>query len=648
MPTRGRAVATLALGAGPAGVGWALSDALRVWLPSLVVGVGEGGGVPAIGAAVAVVLAAPVVTAVAVLRVPPRLLWLLGGATAVGARLALATTTGGPAQLGTAAVAVAAGMAAVVALAAGSPRGDVARAGLLVGVAGSWGVLAALDGVDLAWRSGAASRLATLTLVAASGLAVVRTARLLDAARGAAARPWALVGPGLALAAILGAPAGRVAVATAWPAGRVGAVAVALQALAVLAALAAVRLGPLTAGPAAAVLVLGGTAVALAPTSVTAVLGQAAVMIGVGAAFGAGPRGLATGPVRRAVLAAGAWVAFAGVVLAHYAGFSTPLPWQPEVVLVATAGLLAAASLSGTVRAARHGREPVPVGPLAAAVLVLPVAAALALAAGVRPAGDPGTGAPDELRVALANVHLGLDPAARHRGPELGATLAALDADVVVLNEVDRGWYVSGAPDLLATYAAATGMTAVFGPAADPIWGNAVLTRLPVLEVAREPLPAGRDPLARSVLTVVLQRPGGDRVAIVATHLSDVDVQGDTRLPQAQAVAGIAARLRERGLDVLVVGDLNAAPGDPALAVLEDLLARALPDSVRTFPASSPRVQIDHVLVPPTWTVTTARAVNTGLTDHRLVDVLLRPPAEDAAADDDTAGTSGDGAPTAP
>ena len=191
MPTRGRAVATLALAAGPAGVGWALADALRVWLPSLVVVVGETGGVVGIVGAAATVLVAPALAALSVLRVPPRLLWLLGAAAALGARLALATSTGGTAQLWTAAVAVGGGMVAVVALAAGSPRGDVARAGLLVGTAGSWAIMAALDGVGLAWRSGAGARLTTLGLVAASGLAAVRTARMLDGARGAAARPWA-------------------------------------------------------------------------------------------------------------------------------------------------------------------------------------------------------------------------------------------------------------------------------------------------------------------------------------------------------------------------------------------------------------------------------------------------------------------------
>jgi len=628
MPSRGRAIAALTLGAGPAGVGWALGDALRVWLPALAVGVGAEQGFATVAAGAATVVAVPLVTAAAVVRVPPRILWLLGAAALLGARLALATGGDGAALRWTAAIAVAGGMAAVVALAAGSPRGDVARAGLLIGTAGSWAVLAGLHGVDLAWRTGAAARLVTLLLVTVAGLAVLRTARQLDVARGAAARPWALVGPGLALIGLVGAPTGRIAVATGWDAGRVGAVAVLVQLLMVLSVLAAVRLGPLTAGPSAAVLVLGGTAAGVDPTSVWAVAGQAAILVGIGAGWGAGPRGLATGPGRRALVASGTWVAFTVVVLAEHAATTVRVPWDSRAVVLGTAAVLAVASLAGTLRAARHGREPVTVGPLAAAVLAVPVAVVLALAAAVRPEPEPAPPAPDAVRVVQANVQLGFDPDGRRRAPELGVALAALDADVIVLNEVDRGRYVTGAADLLGTYAAATGMTTVFGPTSGPLHGTAVLTRLPVVEVARQTLPAGGDPRTRSALTVVLERPDGELLAVVATRLSDVDRRGDTRLPQAQAVAGIVARLRERGLPVLVVGDLAAAPGDPALTVLEELLVRALPDSVRTFPATSPRVQVDHVLIPPTWTVESARALNTGLTDHRVIDVLLRPPTE--------------------
>jgi endonuclease/exonuclease/phosphatase family metal-dependent hydrolase len=127
------------------------------------------------------------------------------------------------------------------------------------------------------------------------------------------------------------------------------------------------------------------------------------------------------------------------------------------------------------------------------------------------------------------------------------------------------------------------------------------------------------------VLTVVVELPDGSPLGVVVTHLSNVDRQGDTRLPQAQAVAAVVARLRERGIPAVVAGDLNARPGDPELAVLEDLeLARALPERRLTFSDATPMVQIDHVLVPAGFVVEQADTLATGLSDHRFVRVTFR------------------------
>jgi endonuclease/exonuclease/phosphatase family metal-dependent hydrolase len=125
---------------------------------------------------------------------------------------------------------------------------------------------------------------------------------------------------------------------------------------------------------------------------------------------------------------------------------------------------------------------------------------------------------------------------------------------------------------------------------------------------------------------VVVELPDGSPLGVIVTHLSNVDRQGDTRLPQAQAIAAIVARLRERGIPSVVAGDLNARPGDPELEVLEDLgLVSALPPDRPTFPDAVPRVQIDHVLAPPGSGVLSARTIATGLSDHRFVvaDLLI-------------------------
>ena len=625
--------------AGAVAVGFLLLDVVRVWLPSLTVVLGEGRGMGTVGlagATVATLALAPLV-ATFLGPLPPRVAWILGGATLLGSRVLLGTVSGGSTQLTLATVGVAGGAVAVAALAAGSTRGDTARLGLLAGAATSFAVLAVLGSIDLAWRGGLFGIAGTLAVLIVTAPAIARATRSLDGGRAAAAWPWGALGPALVLLAVLVGPAGRVAVATGWGPGAVAATVVGLQTLAVMGALIGARLGPLAAGTAGAVLVLIGTAAALDADGSGAVAGQAALATGIGSALVSGLRGGGTSQRRRGVVAGASLVLFGALVHIGYSDLVVQWPFSLQGVLLASAALLAVSALLGTVRAARLGREAS--SPLLGRLTAMTVVLALVLSAtgSLRTADEVGPREDDgTLRVALANVHLGFDVAGRQRASAVGDVLAGLDADLIALNEVDRGRLVSGSPDLLATYAAATGMQAVFAGASDEVRGNALLTRLPVLEVQRTRLPRGRDPMTRSALAVVVELPDGSPLGVVVAQLSDVDRQGDTRLPQAQAIAAIVARLRERGIPTLVAGDLNARPGEPELEVLEDLgLVRVLAETALTFPDRAPRVQIDHVLAPPGFVVERTATLTTGLSDHRFVSVVL--------SRQDTPATDGDG-----
>jgi endonuclease/exonuclease/phosphatase family metal-dependent hydrolase len=309
-------------------------------------------------------------------------------------------------------------------------------------------------------------------------------------------------------------------------------------------------------------------------------------------------------------------------VLAHYAAYDILLPVPGRAaLLIAALGLIVSALVplrwaSPAIEAPRslHG------------VVATVVVAALLIASGARIASvEVPTRTTDvtALTVVLANVHMGFDDRGRFTAAEMARLFAAEGADVVVLNEVDRGWLTTGSHDVGRVLEVGSGLRMVFAPAADDVWGNAILTHLPVSEVFIERLPRGRDAMWRSVLVVVLDLPDGQQVAVVATHLSHVDEQGDTRLPQAQAVAGVVARMRERGLPVVVAGDLNADAGGPELAAFAGLVSDAGPIGVPTYPAASPRVRIDHVLVSPGITVVRRRVMDARLSDHRFVQVTL-------------------------
>ncbi len=632
--------------AGAAAAGFLLAELLRAWLPTLVVVLaGSGTGAPTTLVAVAFGTLALAPLAGAVLGpVPPRLVWLLGATLLLGARLGLLLVAGGTPQVSVTTVGVAGGVLAVAGLAGGAVRGDVARLGLLAGAALSAAVLAVLGSVDLVWRGGVVGVLGTVAVIVVAGPPLLRATRALDGGPSAAAWPWGTVGPALLLLAALVAPSGRVAVATGWAPGRTAVTTVGVLLLTVVGGLLAARTGPLLAGTAGAALVLTGAAAAIDAAGVAAVVGQGVLAVGLGLGVVTGSRGGRTSARRRGVVAGGSLVTFGVLTFAAYAGPLLPLPFGTSTVLLTSAAAVAVAVLVSTLRGARIGREPSP--PLLTRVAAVTVATALLLAAPASLRAVPAVDAPaadGTLRLVLANVHFGFDVDGRQRALELADLLADLDADLVALNEVDRGWFVSGTPDLLTTMAVGTGLDTVFGPAADEVWGNGLLTRLPVVEVERIPLPQGRDPMARAALAVVVEQVDGAPLGLVVTHLSNVDRQGDTRLPQAQTVAAAVARLAERGVPTLVAGDLNATPGAPAVQVLEELgLRRALPPGVDTFPDRAARAQIDHVLVPAGWDVVATDVLATGLSDHRVVVVdLARRPV--TTAEEDTPAQDGAG-----
>jgi endonuclease/exonuclease/phosphatase family metal-dependent hydrolase len=195
--------------------------------------------------------------------------------------------------------------------------------------------------------------------------------------------------------------------------------------------------------------------------------------------------------------------------------------------------------------------------------------------------------------------------------------------DVVVLSEVDRGWFVTGGHDDLGLLARRLGMRAVFAPAADPVWGDAMLTRLPVVSVRSERLPRAGAAMGAQALAAVL-RVGERELGVIATHLQSPP--SSTPQSQAKALSRIARELASHERPVVVAGDLHLAPGTSAFAALLengllDGLAAARP--LPTYPAARPREELDHVLTTADLATSDISAPAVGASDHRPVAVTL-------------------------
>lgn len=201
---------------------------------------------------------------------------------------------------------------------------------------------------------------------------------------------------------------------------------------------------------------------------------------------------------------------------------------------------------------------------LAAAPLVL----ATPLAACATPTAAPPQAAPD-LRLATFNIwHDMGDWAARE--PLLVAALKAADADVIALQEVLEDAKV-GLPNQARTLAAALSTPEspyrVRFVSTDPEgaprrYGNAILTRLPILEAASRKL----EPLDdyRTAVRIRVEAHGRP-VDIVDTHLA---WQQDAQAVRARQISDLLSWLPQDGVPLVVMGDFNAEQSDAGLATL--------------------------------------------------------------------------------
>jgi endonuclease/exonuclease/phosphatase family metal-dependent hydrolase len=200
------------------------------------------------------------------------------------------------------------------------------------------------------------------------------------------------------------------------------------------------------------------------------------------------------------------------------------------------------------------------------------------------------------LRVATFNIwHDKKWPA---RKPVLLGALRSADADAIALQEVleDAG---KNLPNQAATLAAELGGYSVHFVSTEPEgsprrYGNAILTRLPVIEEASIRLEPLND--YRTALRVRVDARGRP-IDLVVTHLAWKPDQGPIR---ARQLAHLMSWLPDDGVPLVVMGDFNAPLSDSGLAALTSgRFESALPQgkaatTLNGAEGHAPRV-IDHI-----------------------------------------------------
>ena len=205
------------------------------------------------------------------------------------------------------------------------------------------------------------------------------------------------------------------------------------------------------------------------------------------------------------------------------------------------------------------------------------------------------------MRVLTYNIHHGQGVDGVIDLERIAAVIREADADLVALQEVDKGVKRTDGVDQPAVLAELTGMRVIFEKNIafqGGEYGNAVLTRLPVLKYENHYLPQSRPGEQRGMLEVHVTHAGRPLV-FFATHF-DYHPDDRERLASADMLRGLVEALDED--HVVVAGDLNTTPGSAVMDKMTAFLSDAHTPADApgyTFPADKPDRRIDYVLSHP-------------------------------------------------
>lgn len=201
-------------------------------------------------------------------------------------------------------------------------------------------------------------------------------------------------------------------------------------------------------------------------------------------------------------------------------------------------------------------------------------------------------------RVMTYNIHHGEGLDGKVDLARIAALIKAEGADIVALQEVDKGVARTDRRDLPAELAALTGMTAVFSNNfhfQGGEYGNALLTRFPIRHATNSHYQMLRVGEQRGLLQATLSVQGRP-VVLMNTH---IDYRGDDSERWLNVGEIETFGQPVAGMPVILCGDFNDTPDSRVHQRLSqtffDVWQLVGPGDGFTFPVQTPRKRIDYI-----------------------------------------------------
>ena len=284
-----------------------------------------------------------------------------------------------------------------------------------------------------------------------------------------------------------------------------------------------------------------------------------------------------------------------------YSSYDLPIPF-PNTALLPVAGLVI--GLAGW-----YAARPLPQFKFTAVttpwrlvfallLMLLPIyeAATVPVVTAVPTSGGP-------VRVMTYNLHNGFDPQGHLGMDAIAQVIEAQQPDILALQEVSRGWAMNGSLDMLTWLSRRLEMPYIYGATADPIWGNALLSRYPIIESKLVKLPTDDLLLKRGFIWARIDVGGEQPLDVIATHLHHPDDGSPIRMMEVEVILDYW----QGNGRTLIMGDINAESDAPEMQRLRqadftEVLNLGSIQPGFTYPATGPIQRIDYIWLTPDLT----------------------------------------------
>lgn len=228
------------------------------------------------------------------------------------------------------------------------------------------------------------------------------------------------------------------------------------------------------------------------------------------------------------------------------------------------------------------------------------------------------------VRVMTYNIHSAVS---NNHGQDLEAIAQVIErsgSDIIAIQEISRGWLISGGIDMVSWLSNRLGMEAIFAGNADTLWGNSILSRYPIVESGSGSLPMLDSQVPRGYIWAKIDVGETSPLMIINTHLQNGSEEQHVRLAQVPELLNAWGN----STSSILLGDLNATPGTEEQNLimnsgLIDSWEEVSTETGNTAPAHQPSIRLDWIWHTRDLVAIEVQVISTTASDHLPVIALI-------------------------